>query len=182
MLPIIIGGGTVIAALYVAKSNCSGCNSKFTWNEDCIFCNKKVCSDCGVELPPVEYRGIEIAKGGRCCKQHVESREIQVEERKKNEDSYWRDREAQIASEKAILDAAEQVEIFSKSYKGSIPKHRLGKTITSPWFKDKDAAERAIKIAAAREGCSCVLQVDFAKQTEEDGNYKYTTWRASGLI
>ena len=80
------------------------------------------------------------------------------------------------------MDAAEQVKTFSKNYKGQIPEARLGKVITTAWFKDKDVAEREIKIAAAREGCTHVLQVDFAKQKEEDGNYKYTTWRAKGVI
>ena len=181
MLPFIIGGA-VAAVTFFKKPKCTVCESRLTWNQDCIFCHAPVCGDCGTEVKQELYRGQVIAAGGRCCAKHLRARTAATQEKVDEVDKYFHERETQVAKMRQLLDAAEAVETYPKTYKGMIPAAKLGKTIQSAWVKDKQTAEHDLKVAAARECCPYIVGVEFIKRTEEEGNYKFSTWQATGRI
>lgn len=177
MVPIIVAG-VGFAAAYKLKPRCSVCNSKFTWNQDCLFDDKPVCGDCGEEMESVSYRGHIIAPSGRCCKAHVESYEARLAQKKADIDSQIADFEMkQVARVKSV-----HVKTWTKAYKGDLPPPKLGKQINTEKFDDKDEALTQLKMLAVLDGCVHVQQVELHRSTEMDGNYKFSVWQASGII
>lgn len=182
VIPIILGSAAFLGFIYSKKQSCNVCNSKFTLNEECIFCGKQICGDCSTVLQEERYLGQIIAKGGRCCTEHVDLREEMVAKRKVEEDTYFKNREDCIKNEKKIINAAEKVELFSINYKGKTPSPKLGKSIETLFFKKKQNAEFSLRIAAAKNDCSYVLQTQFDTMEDSEGNYNFTMWRAKGVI
>lgn len=170
MIPFIAAGIGLTAA-YKLKPSCSVCNSKLTWNQDCLFDGKPVCGNCGEEMGAVEYGGVTISSGGRCCKAHLESYSDELTQKRNV-----------IAKERLVRAESVKVKTWPKAYKGDVPPPKLGKRVTTEKYNDKDEALTQLKMLAVLAGCSHVQQVEQHNSTEEDGNFKYSVWEASGVI
>ena len=105
MLPLIIAAGVVgstAAAIYTAKSSCYVCDSKLTWNENCLICNKEICGSCGQDSEKVNYKNWSVSPSGRCCVEHKEKLNSEIDTLKK------------------AIDDSEEVEVYSKNFKGKV--------------------------------------------------------------
>lgn len=172
MVPfILVGAGVGLAAIYKMKSTCSICDSKLTWNEDCLFDGKPVCADCGKDMKPVIYLGEIISLGGRCCKAHLASYENQITEEK-----------AAVAKKAWARAESDKVKTWTKTYEGNVPPPRLGKLVSTDEYADKDEALTQLKMLAVLNGCSHVQEVEFIKGTGQEGNFKFAVWRTIGII
>ena len=166
MLPLIIPAFVLgsAAAAYIAKGKCKKCQSKLTLNEKCVICENEICGDCGEYTGEISYKNWVIFQGGRCCLDHIDKFE------------------KQINLSKNKIDIADCVILYSKNYKGKIPRHTLNKEIKSDFHKNKDSAEMELKLLASDNGCTSITNVSFIKETKSSDNYKYTVWQCYGKI
>ena len=79
------------------------------------------------------------------------------------------------------LKLAREVTCYSHRYRGQI-RFIAGDSrhISSLQFRDRDEAEHNLKINAAYFNYDTIANLHFERETENDGNYQYTVWRASG--
>lgn len=167
MLPLVYVGGVAVvagAAFLGLKKECCQCNSLWTMNKECQYCHGQICGDCGSAVAEIVHKSWEVSAAGRVCKVHSSAFSEKV------------------AKYKTAIDKSEQVRAFSGNYKGKIPAPKLNKIIHSQFHKEKDNAERELKIHAAADDCYSISNIKFEKEKREDGNYNYTVWRASGRI
>jgi hypothetical protein len=169
MLPIIVG--VVIAIVAYIKPQCICCESRFTINEKCIICDEEVCSGCGMDTEGNFYHEVQVLPKGRFCKHHSKEVESNIISRK-----------VEIDTERALIEKARDVTIYSKNYKGKTGVPKLSKVIETDFHDNKDFAELKLKMMAAKEGCVVVQNVDFIKDTESSGNFTYAVWKAKGVI
>jgi len=89
---------------------------------------------------------------------------------------------------KKAVKAAENVEIFSKTYKGRIPSDSLVTPISlkTDWYRDRDEAEFVLKTDAAFMNCDIIFNASFEKGTDSErsdggmGTYRFAVWRYAG--
>lgn len=126
-------------------------------------CEKKVCTDCGRSAERY-YKEWEISeKEGLYCPSHYEK----------------------IQKLKNAIDKSEWVEVFSKNYRGRTPPITKNKLITTKPYRNRDHANRELKILAALEDCNVVVKAEFIKKERsswENPNYIYSMWKYKGLI
>ncbi len=166
------------AAIYKFKSTCSVCESKLTWNQDCLFDFEPVCENCGVAVEASEYGGYVISKGGRCCKIHLSKYEILLNQRRADIDQ----QKINEAKMKWAREESINVKTWSKNYKGDVPVPKLNRHIVTGKFKDKDESLTQLKMLAVLDGCFAIQQVEQIKSTGEEGNFKFAEWQATGII
>ena len=167
MLPLVYVGGVAVVAgatFLGVKKRCCQCSSLWTMNKECQYCHDQVCGDCGISVAGNTYKSWEVCAAGRVCKVH---------------NSAFTEKTFKY---RMAIDRSEQVKAFSKNYKGRIPTPKLNKVIHSQFHRERDNAERELKIQAAAEDCDSISNIAFEKEKREDGNYVYTVWRASGTI
>lgn len=167
MLPLIIlAGGAAIgtAAYFGIKTRCKSCESIFTLNKNCLVCGTDVCGECGIETTKIDYKNWPVAPSGRVCKVHEEIFQRQAQEMR------------------VAIDESERVILYSKNFKGTTPAPLLNIQIETQAHTDRDDAEREIKILAALKGASSAIEVGFQRETQQDGNYKYSTWKYSAVV
>ena len=162
----MVGGALLTAAATIGfKERCACCNGVFTLNEACSRCGRWVCGSCGTDFLETKHRGWLLAAAGRACPTCSAA---------------YRER-IQILPE--AVDLAENVGITPKSYKGKDkPKAKMCLAIQTEWHRDKEDAERELRIIAALEGCEHVLQVHYRRKVEEEGNFKYSVFQGVGVI
>lgn len=164
---LIFAGGAVLFSgitFLGFKKKCSVCNSLWTINKPCISCGTIICGSCGHNQPEVLYKNFLITPSVRLCKEH----------KKAYEDN--------IRTFKRGIDTETQVVIYSINYKGKKPELKFKKKIFTREYRNKDDAERELRIIAAKNSCFVILDVEFSKTTMNDGNYIYSVWKASGTI
>lgn len=155
----------VIGAITIwLKEKCARCNSKWRLVKTCAFCNEKVCSEHGTAVEPVTYKDWIISEETRCCNIHLESFQNYVSDLKQS------------------IDRSEKVIVYSNNYKGHIPLPKLGRTISTKYYRQKATAEYELRILAAQNDCDIVQDVEFNKSENQNGNYIYSVWSASGTI
>lgn len=155
-----------VLGAFLKKERCEKCGSKWRLLGECPVCERHVCGECGSKVGPEKSHGIDITTfEGTCCSEHLSEYEEELE----------RHRTAAMNSL--------HVEVYSKKYRGKVPEARFGKVIeTEKAMKDKDDAERRLRYLAALEGAECVVEFEFVRHTAQDGNYRYATWTAVGVI
>lgn len=159
----------VLAALVgstVLKKRCDCCGEKWRQLGECPLCSRHVCSGCGTPVYPVSFDGIELTSfAGTCCAEHLAEYNEEIER-------------LQMAAM-----SSDYVKVYSKNYRGKAPEARFGQVIeTESPVKDKAEAERRLRYLAALEGAEYITEFDFIRHTDQDGNYKYATWTAAGVI
>jgi hypothetical protein len=164
MLPLIILGLGGAAAFRAFKPKCQTCESQFTLNESCVICSENVCGDCGFPVLKAEYKGWPLTPGGRVCADHEQALDDQLTR-------------LQMA-----IDRPEHVSLFSKTFRGVTPQPKLNLPIATEEHTDRDDAERELKIIAAMQECESVMSVEFKRDTGQHGNYRYSVWKAVGII
>lgn len=167
MLPLVIAGGAAVAAgaaFFGFKEKCVQCKSLWTMNEECQHCRGLVCGDCGTDVAEIMHKSWQVCEAGRVCKVHMSAFS------------------ENLFKYKAAIDKSEEVKAFSGNYKGSVPAPKLNKIIYSQFHKEKNNAERELKIHAAASDCYSISDIKFDREKRQDGNYIYTVWRASGKI
>lgn len=163
-LLVLFLAGTVGA--FVLKERCGKCNAKWRKLGDCPVCERHICSSCGSKVRPIRSYNIDISYfEGTCCSEHLKEWEEEIERR----------------SEAAMRSY--DVEVYSKNYRGKVPEVLFGKVIETEYaVKDKDEAEQYLRYLASLEGAECITEFELVRHTAEDGNYKYATWTAIGVI
>ena len=166
MLPLIAAGSAILggAVFFGLKEKCSQCDSMWTINQICPHCKGNVCGDCGVPIQPVSYKEWDISSSTRCCKTHLQS---------------FTDT---VSRYKQAIDSELEVKVYSKNYKGKIASPKLNAAIKSQFHKEKEKAERELRIHAAQQGCNIIQNVEVLKKVESSGNYNYSVWSYSGVI
>ena len=167
MLPlIIVAGGAVLgtAAFLGLKQRCTKCESLFTLNENCLVCGKDVCGDCGKDKERVEYKDWPVSPKGRVCKDHEDAHHKTVQELK------------------AAIDKSETVTLYSVNFKGKTPHPKFNIRIETQFHSDRDDAERELKILAATKGADAAVSANFERNTQENGNYKYSVWKGTAIV
>lgn len=84
-----------------------------------------------------------------------------------------------------ILSAAENqsnVKIYSSNYRGKVPLPKYSLMIKTKFYREKNTAEKALRFIAAMNGGEVIQQVEFHKETGQEGNYQFATWQAKGVI
>jgi hypothetical protein len=175
---VVLVVGSALVAAYNLKSTCSVCDSKLTWNEDCVVDRKPVCADCGISVDPVLYDNQTISDGGRCCKAHLARYEEKLQKKRTEVD----DNNAAVAKLLWARTESVNVKTWPKTYKGVLPAPKLGKLVSTERYDDKEEALTQLKMIAVLNGCSHVQQVEQFKGVGEDGNFKFAVWEASGVI
>jgi uncharacterized protein YbjQ (UPF0145 family) len=81
-----------------------------------------------------------------------------------------------------MQNAENTVETYSVTYKGNKykPCTDIGEIETN-WFRRRDNALKELKMRAARLGCDVVYNVNYDEDTENEGNYFYSVWQATGI-
>lgn len=120
-----------------------------------------------------KYRFDEFSRFcGQCLKVQQEELDKSI---KKIEDNIKND----IAN---LKDGAIEMQIYSKNYQGMIEHDKTCNiSITSNEYKDKDEALYSLKLKATNLDCDMIYNLSYEKETENDGNYYYSVWRASGI-
>lgn len=180
MLPLI--AVPVLGLVWTFKPKCIRCNSRFTLNSTCIICKELVCQECGTYFDEVIYKGFHLLNSSHCCNIHTTKRLDLIAEVKVKTDQEIAFRfEQQRRREYAELKM-DQVIVYSKRYYGHKEPVRLGKTIKTPFFDDKDIALKELKIIAAMHDCFIAHELQEHSYLKNDGNYSYKTWSYSGVI
>ncbi len=163
LLVLLLGG---LAGAYAAKERCGKCSAKFRLLGECPVCERHVCSSCGSKVRPIRSHKIDISYfEGTCCSDHY---------------AEWN--EEMELCRKAAMNAS-YVEVYPKNYRGRVPEPQVGVVIeTEAPVKDRDAAELRLKYLAALEGAEHITEFECIRHTAQDGNYKYATWTAVGVI
>jgi hypothetical protein len=90
------------------------------------------------------------------------------------------------AETKSILRAQnhERLKTWPDTYRGQIPVNANTERpmLSSDWHREKEAAQRQLLLTAAYlyDECNAVTELSFDKSTSRSGNYRHTTWKASG--
>lgn len=184
----IIAGVSLLGLIWNKKPSCTQCKSKFTSNNECVICHGEVCGSCGEDYDPVIYKGSEIFAGGRCCDVHKPNLDAMLIEAHLKQDLEL-DRQTEVRRKSEELARRREVALgkigmvhsHSPGYKGS-PRVRLNKTIKTPYFRDKDEAERELLVMAVLEDCYVVKNVKEHFEGAKDFNYHYKLWSFSGVI
>ena len=152
---------------------CPGCKSSFgifRWRYNCDCCNVVYCDDC-LQKPSfywLTYNPVEIMDYCPRCW----STEIAELVKKYNE---------------ALTDS-NNIESFSHRYKGKIglDSKKEQKNLKSEWFKDKDDAEKQLKITASFLDLDIIYNFKVEHRTDNEdsdngkGTYYYKVFSASG--
>lgn len=180
MLPLI--AVPVLGLVWTFKPKCVRCNSRFTLNSTCIICKGLVCQECGTSFDKVIYKDFRLLDSSHCCNIHTSNRLDVISEVKLKIDQEIAFKfEEQKRRDNAELKM-DQVIVYSKRYHGYKEPMRLGKTIKTPFFDDKDTALNELKIIAAMNECFIVQEQQEHSCPKNDGNYTYKTWSYSGVI
>lgn len=99
----------------------------------------------------------------------------------------WRDKVKPIVShyEEALQNYI-MIELVSDNYRGN--KSKIDKDailLESQWFRDRNEAEKSLKVTAKFLDRNLVNRVTYSKETrskgtEGEGTYYYTVWKAEG--
>ena len=130
------------------------------FKEKCSVCDSYLtlnepCLICGDEV--CGDCGKDLGDLGRCCKKIH-------------------------GSIKAALSSESNVKVYSKNYKGKIPPPQFSQQIETAYYRNRDDAERALRFIAAISGGEIVQGVEFERDTGSSGSYKFSIWKASGII
>jgi hypothetical protein len=163
-LLVLIFAGAVGA--FMVKKRCDKCNAKWGRLAKCPVCARHICSSCGIKVRPIRSYNIDISDfEGTCCSEHC---------------GEW---DEDILRRRHAARKAHGVEVYSKNYRGSVPDVQFGMVIdTNTPVKDKDEAELRLKFLAAMAEAECITDFEFVRHTAQNGNYKYATWTAVGVI
>jgi hypothetical protein len=82
-----------------------------------------------------------------------------------------------------LLESANAVEVFAATYKGSVPldASRPQADVQSDFFGTQEEAELHLRLLAIEQGFNLVVQRQYESRQQQDGNYVFKVWRASGL-
>lgn len=157
MKPFIVGGGTLLGVLAGSgRLLCLQCRIRHAEEKPCIVCGEPVCRHCASDLGEL----------GHCCASHGNvalalAREATVEMRMR---ARPRARRPHAAAPGANLSGS-----------------AAPATISTPYYRSKDEAERALRFLAALRGVRRVLEVDFGRELGCEGSARFDVWRAVGL-
>ena len=90
------------------------------------------------------------------------------------------------AEVKSLLRAQnhERFKTWPDTYRGQIPivDNTERPILSSDWHREKEASQRQLLLTAAYlyDECNAVMDLSFDKSTGRSGNYRYSTWKASG--
>lgn len=173
ILAVVVGGAAALAG-YVVRSkwrdaqvigSCSCCDQPVFARDakhgasTCAKCGASVCTTCRSANPLTEAfpdsawsRGICLCPGCRA----------------KAED---------------LVTRAEAMDVFSARYVGKtgLDHSRATATLQSEFFDTQGEAEMHLRFLAAERGFDLVVQRKYDSQQQQDGNYIFKAWRASGL-
>lgn len=130
----------------------------------CTMCGADFCSKHVQQVPEFPYaRDLEIA--GQVC------------------DRCWPQVDRRMNEYASLMLRAQQVEVFSKNYRGRIPVDQQGPCdmLESTWYRRRDEAELEVKVAAARRDVDIIYDLSFSQRTNQDGNYLFTEWMCAGV-
>ena len=156
---LLIAGIWVIASLL--EEPCDFCDAKrdVTKCSD-PDCKKNICINCAGYVRPY-YKEWPVSEDdeGFYCPIHFEGRNEEMQKLKN------------------AIDKSERVEVFSKNYGGGTPPITKNRWITTKSYRNRDDANRELRILAALEGCSVVVKAEFVKErykSWENPNYVYS--------
>lgn len=139
----------------------AGCGVKFglfAWKYSCGMCKKHFCSTHILDRNKAESWNLYsfFSGEGACaeCRAKLES----------------------------ILAASHGIEVWSANYKGRISCDREGPShyVSTGTHRERTTCDHYLRVEAAHQGMEVVYNVTYDKDTEQDGNYRYTVWSARG--
>lgn len=81
-----------------------------------------------------------------------------------------------------LLEGAKSLELYAATYKGAVTfdASRPQTDIQSDFFRSQEEAELNLRLLAAEQGFNLVAHRRYESRQQQDGNYVYKAWRASG--
>lgn len=86
-----------------------------------------------------------------------------------------------LAQNAIMIGGKENVRLYSQRYQGRLPKHKEETHIKTGFYRDRNNAEEELKNIAAHLGCRNVINVRYNRDTNEDGNYKFSVFQYEGI-
>ncbi|MBR5677885.1 MAG: hypothetical protein IKX20_07090 [Paludibacteraceae bacterium] len=158
----------------------------------CCFCNATICHDCATKFhfdPEVDaelfaflysiqnywlYNDYELKE-----KSHIGWSSRYAYACPSCYRSFKSTVQTMIRNAKTI--GIDNVRLYSYRYQGRIPNHSEEIHIKTLYFKDRNEAEQMMKAFAAHLGCHNVINVRFNKDTDSEGNYKFSVYNYEGI-
>lgn len=81
-----------------------------------------------------------------------------------------------------LMGRAKAMDVFSARYEGKTPLDcsRATAMLQSDFFDSQDEAELHLRLLAAEQGFELVVRRQYESRQQQDGNYIFKSWRASG--
>jgi FYVE zinc finger len=153
---------------------CPACGKSFgifRWRHQCVECSTTRCTACLRSPPAEEWLSFRVFKDtGDLCGDCYQSKAVPF-----------------VQKYEAALTTAKNLQTWSVNYKGSIPRRgEPTEDIASNWWREKESAERQLKVTAAYLGYDLVAELRYEKRTEEEpgtgkGTFYFTEWKATGI-
>lgn len=140
---------------------------------------------CGVRFGLLNWKHRCGGCGGQFCSSHIAGR---------SDVEFWKHFSfvhegtagfcsSCLARFSQIKTSANSIELWSANYKGQVRYEATGRTlpVSSGWHERREDCDRDLRIEAAFQGMEVVFHVKYEKGSASSGNYRYTTWMASGV-
>ncbi|CAJ0719232.1 hypothetical protein LMG8323_04184 [Ralstonia mannitolilytica] len=173
VLAVVVGGATALAGHWLRSKwrdgqpigACSCCERQVLARDakygasTCAKCGVLVCMACRHSNPLTEAFPDSVWSQGIClcpaCRIDMET----------------------------LLQRARAIDVFSARYEGKTPLDcsRATAMLQSDFFDSQDEAELHLRLLAAEQGLELVVRRQYESRQQQDGNYIFKAWRASGL-
>jgi transcription elongation factor Elf1 len=159
----------------------------------CVFCGNTLCNDCAIKFHIDTDSYAEICAFDYSI--HTEGWSFDQSKLSEKLHRGWTNPYAYAcpscyrtmkSQEQTMIQNAneigvEHVRLYSHRYQGRIPQHTKEISVKTPYYKDRSEAEMAMKAIAAYLGCRNVIKVRYNRDTDEDGNYKFSIFQYEGI-